>query len=114
VVDTKTGRAGYFRVDTATGKPVRIPTANVRVFEEPTTANPEIVLEQKIPPDTVTEEQQLSKDRREWLSSNRILICTILAVVAALAVLGFFFYRSPGALKGIGILNTHIFQLIAR
>jgi proteasome lid subunit RPN8/RPN11 len=114
VVDVKSGGVGYFRVDLATGKPVRIPTANIRVLEELTTTTPEIALEQKTPPDTVTEKQQAPTNLRKWMSAKRIVICIILAAVAALGVLVFFFYHDPGASKGIGILNTHIFQRIAR
>ena len=114
VVDTKTGDVGYFRVDHATGTPIRIPDTNVRVSEQPTAANPEMTLEQQVSPNTVTEIPQPLADRMAWLSTKSIIVYIILAVAAGLAVLGFIFYRGSGASKGIGILNDQILQQIAR
>jgi proteasome lid subunit RPN8/RPN11 len=114
VVDTKTGDVGYFRVDPATGNPIRIQDKNVRVFGDPTAANPEIAPEPQISPNAVTENQRPSAGRTEWLSAKRIMVYIILLAAAGLAVLGFFFYRSSGASKGIGILNNQLLQQIAR
>ncbi len=114
VVDTKTGNVGYFRVDHSTGNPIRIPEAKVRVFEQPTVANPEMTLEQQISPNAVVEIPQPLAGHMAFLSKKSIVVYVILAVAAGLAVLGFIFYRSSGAIKGIGILNNQILQQIVR
>jgi proteasome lid subunit RPN8/RPN11 len=114
VVDTKTGDVGYFRVDSATGNPIRIPDTNVRVFENTTAPKPEMPLEEQISPDAGAELSQPSVGHKAWLSTKSIIVYVILAVAAGLAVLAFIFYRSAGASKGLGILNNQFLQQIVR
>ncbi len=114
VVDSKTGDVGYFRVDHVTRNPIRIPDANVSVFEEPTAANSEMILEQQISPNAAVEIPPASADHVAWLSTKRLIVYVILAVAAGLAILGFIFYRSSGTSKGLGILNNQILQQTVR
>ena len=79
VVDTKTGDVGYFRVDHATGTPVRIPDTKVRVFEQRSAVNPAMTFEQQVSPETVTEIPQPLANHVEWLSTKSIIVYIILA-----------------------------------
>ena len=93
VVDAQTGVAAYFRVDPETEIPCRIPDAKISVFEQPTgTQALEGTTEQQVP-SVSTEVPKTTAERAPWLSGRNIVIWVFLAIGAALAVLGFIFYR---------------------
>ena len=113
VVDKMSGTVGYFRVDQATGSPVRIPDTNVIIFEQHTSENSKMILEQQLSPNAVTETQQPSAGYTAWLPTKNTIMYIILALAAGLAILGFIFYRA-GIGKGLGIINDQILQQTAR
>lgn len=93
VVDAQTGDVGYFRVDPQTGKPSRVPDANISVFEQlaDTEAREERIQQQV--PAASTEVSETPSGHPPWLSGRNITIWVVLALGASLAVLGFIFYR---------------------
>jgi proteasome lid subunit RPN8/RPN11 len=93
VVDAQTGDAAYFRVDPETEIPGRIPDANISLFEQPMgTQAFEETTEQQVP-SVSAEAPETTAERAPWLSGRNIVIWMVLAIGAALAVLGFIFYR---------------------
>lgn len=107
VVDCSTGEVGYFRVDTRTGRQVRIPGNNVIVYEDPTEAvPPDRARKARVRPTPTIEARQLPPQPKASMQKLVIAILLI-AIVASAAVLGILFLRreAPGP---VAIIHTPI------
>jgi proteasome lid subunit RPN8/RPN11 len=114
VVDAKTGRVGYFRVDRETGNTIRIPESNVTVVEQ---------LPQFIRPETSSALQanlsspngmpEAPPGNLMSLSSKIVILFIILAVVLGVAIVALLFYRF-GISAAHGGLHMQIAGLTVR
>jgi proteasome lid subunit RPN8/RPN11 len=93
VVDAKTGSAGFFRVQSQTGEAIRLPEANISVFEDPTKPVPEERPARPALRPTPTIE--IREKRTNARPSLNVLIASLILVALAisLGVLGLVVFR---------------------
>ena len=105
VVDVVTGDAGYFRVDTQTGKAVRIPDEKVRVYQDASEAIPsEIRNRSRIRP-TPTIEVRARPNQPKQPTQRLIISVILIALAASAAFLAVLFYR--GTMAGPTLSISH-------
>ncbi len=115
VIDAKTGDVGYFRVDEETGESHRIPNARVTVFEQPSDAvRPEMKAESENTIESAIELPQPSLGSYPSLYTVSTIVCVILAIAAAVIIIGLIFQSGFRAALGMGILHSGSASLIAR
>lgn len=115
VIDAKTGDVGYFRVDEETGESHRIPDAKVTVFEQPSDAvRPEVKAESESTVDSAIELPQPSPGSSPSLYTVAIIVCVVLAIAAAVILIGLIFQSNLRAALGMGILRSGSVSLIVR
>lgn len=108
VIDAKTGDMGCFRVDTQTGRSIRIPDVNVRIFEEQTGATPpETKAGTQVPVTSTIGMRQLPAERR---LPTKVMIFSIIlvALLASLSLLGFIFYGGLPRVAAISIRHSPV------
>lgn len=115
VIDAKTGNVGYYRVDEETEKSNRIPDAKVTVFEQPSDAvRPEMKAESESTIDSAIELPQPSLGSFPSLYTVGTIVCVILAIAAAVIIIGLIFQSSFRAALGMGILHSGSVSPIVR
>jgi len=109
VVDAKSGDTGYFRVDSQTGRQIRIAEENITVFEERSDAIPVKRKGRTAVRATPTVEIRTRQPGPGSSESTRrlILAALVIVLVASMVLLGFIFTRPPSAVP-LAIIHTPV------
>jgi proteasome lid subunit RPN8/RPN11 len=109
VVDAETGDVGYFRVDRETAEHYRIPDERITVFENPSEAvRPEAKAEAQ---DRIqwAPQRPLAVPKSSWYMTA-IVVCAILAIGAAVAIIALIFHAKFGSFF---LMKPAVYQVIA-
>jgi len=103
VADSSNGETGYFRVDTRTGRQLRIPGKNVMVFEDPAEAVPLDRKEKARVLPTPTVEVRALPPRPKLPSRNMILAIVLVALALSVSLFGLLLFRGFPTVPGLAI-----------